>query len=108
MPRRNRLKVTPSTGHVFHDLGFSADEAEHLLVRADLLIQMQKAIASRRLMPAKAATIGSLGEPSRGRWLDAGTAQNRNFNPNCIWRGVLTVVRIVPNSALPRLVFGKP
>jgi hypothetical protein len=54
MPRRNRLKVTPSTGNVFRDLGFSADEAEHLLIRADLLIQLQKAIASRELTQAKA------------------------------------------------------
>ena len=32
---------------LFRDLGFSADEAEHLLIRADLLIQLQKVIASR-------------------------------------------------------------
>ena len=32
MPRKSSLKVTPSTGNVFRDLGFSADEAEHLLV----------------------------------------------------------------------------
>lgn len=106
--RARSLKVTPSTGHVFQDLGFSADETEHLLVRSDLLIPMQKAIASRRLMQAKAATIGSSGEPSRGRWLEARTAQNRNFNPNCIWRGVLTVVRMVPKSALPRVALGRP
>jgi predicted XRE-type DNA-binding protein len=63
MPRRNRLKVTPSTGNVFRDLGFSADEAEHLLIRADLLIQLQKAIASRGLTQAKAATILKVTQP---------------------------------------------
>jgi len=31
-----------------------------------------------------------------------------SFNPNCIWRGVLTVDRIVPKSLLPRLLFGSP
>jgi hypothetical protein len=45
-----RLKVTPlaSTGNVFRDLDFSKEETEHLLVRADLLIQVQKASSHRR------------------------------------------------------------
>ena len=63
MPRKNSLKVTASTGNVFRDLGFSADEAEHLLIRADLLIQLQKAIASRGLTQAKAATILRVTQP---------------------------------------------
>lgn len=33
--------------------------------------------------------------------------QNRNFTPNCICRGVLTVDLIVPKSALPKSVFGR-
>jgi len=63
MPRKDSLKITPSTGNAFRDLGFSADEAEHLLVRADLLIQLQKAIASRGLTQAKAATILKVTQP---------------------------------------------
>jgi len=47
--------VTPSTGNVFRDLGFSKEESEHLLVRADLLIHVQKAIASKGLKQAEAA-----------------------------------------------------
>ena len=47
MAKKNAVKVTPSTGNVFRDLGFSTAEAEHLLVRADLLIQVQKAIAAK-------------------------------------------------------------
>ena len=50
MPRKSSLKVTSSTGNVFRDLGFSVEEAEHLVVRADLLIQLQKALASRGLL----------------------------------------------------------
>ena len=34
MRRRDKLNVTPSSGNVFRDLGFSAEESEHLLVRA--------------------------------------------------------------------------
>lgn len=63
MPRKNSLKVTPSTGNVFRDLGFSGDEAEHLLIRADLLIQLQKAIASRALTQAKAAKLLRVTQP---------------------------------------------
>ena len=63
MPRKKSLKITASTGNVFRDLGFSADEAEHLLIRADLLIQLQKAIASRGLTQAKAATILRVTQP---------------------------------------------
>ncbi len=63
MARKNSLKVTPSTGNVFRDLGFSTEEAEHLLVRADLLIQLQKALASRQLTQAKAARLLRVTQP---------------------------------------------
>ena len=63
MPRRSSLKVTPSTGNGFRDVGFPAEEAEHLLVRADLLIQLQKALAARGLTQAKAAKILRVTQP---------------------------------------------
>ena len=63
MKRKGSLKVTPSTGNVFRDLGFSADEAEHLLIRADLLIQLQKAIASRGLTQVKTAKVLRVTQP---------------------------------------------
>lgn len=64
MPRKtNSLKMTRSSGNVFRDLGFSTDEAEHLLIRADLLIQLQKAIAARGLTQAKAAKILRVTQP---------------------------------------------
>jgi len=55
MAKKSAVRVTPSTGNVFRDLGFPIAEAEHLLVRADLLIQVQKAIAARGLKQADAA-----------------------------------------------------
>ena len=48
MPAKSKLNVTPSSGNVFRDLGFSAQEAEHLVIRADLLIQIQKVVTTRR------------------------------------------------------------
>jgi len=58
-----KLKITPSTGNVFRDLGFRRGEAEHLLVRADLMIQVQKLIASRGLKQRTAAKLLSVTQP---------------------------------------------
>jgi len=63
MPRKSSPKITPSTGNVFRDLGFSQEEAEHLLVRSDLLIQLQKAITARGLTQAKAAKLLRVTQP---------------------------------------------
>ena len=58
-----KLRITPSTGNVFRDLGFRREEAEHLLVRADLMIELQKIIASRRLKQKAAAKILRVSQP---------------------------------------------
>lgn len=58
-----RSHATASSGNVFRDLGFSREKAAHLLVRADLLIQVQKAIASRRLKQAEAAKVLRVTQP---------------------------------------------
>ena len=61
MPKK--LKITPSTGNVFRDLGFRREEAEHLLVRADLMIEVQKIIEARRLKQNIAAKILRVSQP---------------------------------------------
>jgi predicted XRE-type DNA-binding protein len=58
-----KLKVTRSSGNVFRDLGFSAGEAEHLLVRADLMIKVQKLIESKNLTQAELAKILRITQP---------------------------------------------
>lgn len=63
MAKNDALEITPSTGNVFRDLGFPKAEAEHLLVRADLLIQLQKAIASRGLRQAEVAKVLRVTQP---------------------------------------------
>jgi predicted XRE-type DNA-binding protein len=57
---------------VFSDVGFSPEEAEHLRVRADLLIQIQMTLKARRLKQAEAVkllgiTQLGLGDIIRGR-----------------------------------------
>ncbi len=63
MTRQNAVRVTPSSGNVFRDVGFSREEAEHLSVRADLLIQLQKTIASRGLKQAEVAKVLRVTQP---------------------------------------------
>lgn len=63
MAKNEALESTPSTGNVFRDLGFSKEESEHLLVRADLLIQLQKAIAARGLKQAEVAKVLRVTQP---------------------------------------------
>ena len=62
MTKTRAPKVTLSTGNVFRDLGLPKG-AEHLLIRADLLIQLQKAIASRGLRQAEAAKMLRVTQP---------------------------------------------
>jgi predicted XRE-type DNA-binding protein len=57
------VRVTQSTGNVFRDLGFSEDESAHLLVRSDLMIEVQKFIAARRLTQAQVAKILHVTQP---------------------------------------------
>jgi predicted XRE-type DNA-binding protein len=62
--RANReLKVTASSTNVFRDLGFPEREAEHLLIRADLLIQIQKVAAARGLKQAELAKLLHVTQP---------------------------------------------
>lgn len=58
-----KLKVTRSSGNVFRDLGFPEEEAEHLRVRADLLIQIQKALKAGKMKQAEAAKVLGVTQP---------------------------------------------
>jgi len=57
-----KLKVTRSTG-VFHNMGFSREEAEHLNVRSELMASLQKLISSRGLKQAQAAKVLGVTQP---------------------------------------------
>jgi predicted XRE-type DNA-binding protein len=58
-----KLKMTRSKGNVFRDLGFPPGEAEHLLVRADLMIKVQKLVESKRLTQAELAKVLHITQP---------------------------------------------
>src|SRR5688572_26880211 len=56
-------KIRRSSGNVFTDLGFPAEEALNLVVRADLMIAITKIIESRKLSQAKAAALFEVSQP---------------------------------------------
>lgn len=55
--------LTQSRGNVFKDLGFPAEEAEHLWVRSDLMIHLQKVIQARGLRQTDAARLLGVSQP---------------------------------------------
>jgi hypothetical protein len=59
---------------VFRDLGFLQDEAEHLVVRSDLMIAVQKALERRGCRLASGFGFRFRGERlvSFGIWADQG------------------------------------
>ena len=63
MRQNTKTRVTRSSGNVFRDLGFPPGKAEHLLVRADLMIRLEKEIASRGLKQAQAAKLLGITQP---------------------------------------------
>src|SRR3990172_6152570 len=58
-----RRKMTRSSGNVFRDLGFPAQEAEHLRVRSLLMAHLRKVIEGRRLTQRQAAALLGVTQP---------------------------------------------
>jgi len=63
MPRKSSRKMKNPASDVFRDLGFPPAEAEHLAVRSELMAELQRLIASRRLKQADAARILGVTQP---------------------------------------------
>jgi predicted XRE-type DNA-binding protein len=57
------VTIKRSSGNVFRDLGFKGVEAEHLRLRADLMIEISKLIESRGLTQAEAAVQLGVTQP---------------------------------------------
>ena len=56
-------KIRRSSGNVFRDLGFSAEESRHLKIRSDLMIRLTKLIDTRGLTQAQAAELLGVTQP---------------------------------------------
>lgn len=57
------IRIPKGSRHVFHDLGFRAAEAEHLRVRAELMVTIERLIARRGLTQARAAKLLGVSQP---------------------------------------------
>lgn len=55
--------VTPADGNVFADIGFDREEAENLLLRAELMIAVEKIIEGRKLKQREAAALFGVSQP---------------------------------------------
>ena len=58
-----KARVTRSSGNVFRDLGFGPEEAQHLLVRSELMLKIEKVLKDRGLTQAAAARIMGVSQP---------------------------------------------
>ena len=57
------VKIRRSSGNVFRDLGFAAEEATNLKIRSDLMIRLSKLIEARGLTQAQAAELFGVTQP---------------------------------------------
>jgi predicted XRE-type DNA-binding protein len=69
--------TTPADGNVFADIGFPPGEAENLLMRCDLLLEIEEIIRTRGLKQSAAAKLFGVSQPRiselKHRKLDAFT-----------------------------------
>jgi len=56
-------KLRRSSGNVFRDLGFSAEESENLRIRSEMMVRLARVIDDRGLTQAEAARIFGVTQP---------------------------------------------
>ena len=56
-------EFTQSSGNVFNDLGFSAEEADNLRIRSQLMIAITRLIEQRGMTQAEAAGLCGVTQP---------------------------------------------
>ena len=56
-------QVRRSSGNVFRDLGFPAEQAHSLRLRADLMVQIRRVIEDRKMTQAAAAKLLGVTQP---------------------------------------------
>jgi predicted XRE-type DNA-binding protein len=58
-----KAKVARSSGNVFRDVGFGPEEAQHLIVRSELMLKIENLLRSRGLTQAAAARLMGVSQP---------------------------------------------
>lgn len=57
------MKIRRGTDNIFRDLGFGVDEAAHLQLRSDLMIQLRKRLTALGATQAQAARLLGVSQP---------------------------------------------
>ncbi len=57
------VRIRRGSGNVFEDVGFPKAEAAHLLIRTDLMLEIERALKARGLTQAKAAKLLKVSQP---------------------------------------------
>ena len=57
------VRIRRSSGNVFADAGFPPVEAAHMLIRADLMIDIGRIMKERRLTQSRAAALLGVSQP---------------------------------------------
>lgn len=65
----SEIKVTPSSGNVFRDLGFTEAEAEEALAKSELIAAIAKTITHRKLTQIEAAKRCRTDQPTLSKVL---------------------------------------
>jgi predicted XRE-type DNA-binding protein len=81
MEKKSNIKVTPSSGNVFADLGFAEPQEE--LARAQLASRIQQIIKRRRLTQVAAASLMGIDQPKVSALLNGRLA---NFSSERLMR----------------------
>jgi predicted XRE-type DNA-binding protein len=56
-------RIRRSSGNVFKDAGFPPDEAAHLQIRTDLMVQIERVLKEQGLTQTKAAAVLGVSQP---------------------------------------------
>lgn len=56
-------RIRRGSGNVFLDVGFPPEEAAHLLIRTDLMIELNRVLAARALTQTRAAKLLGVSQP---------------------------------------------
>jgi len=57
------MELVKSTGNVFTDLGFNAEDAANLKLRSQLMIEVERAITEKELTQNAAASLLNISQP---------------------------------------------
>jgi predicted XRE-type DNA-binding protein len=61
--RTVNAQISCAGENVFSDLGFGAEEAEHLRIRSTLMVALRRIVDDRQLTQAAAATLFAVNQP---------------------------------------------